>query len=84
MPHSDTLMFPSITQSDAGAYQCVANNGFGHPATDTITVLVKRKLFLKTLSSNFLLLNKRITSLVTRFILILILQYIASMVCRNI
>ena len=48
MPHSDTLMFPSITQSDAGAYQCVANNGFGHPATDTITVLVKRKLFLIT------------------------------------
>jgi len=43
MPHSDTLMFPSITQSDAGAYQCVANNGFGHPATDTITVLVKHK-----------------------------------------
>ena len=53
MPHSDILMFPSITQSDAGAYQCVANNGFGHPATDTITVLVKRKLLLKTLSSNF-------------------------------
>jgi len=42
-PHSDTLVFPGLSGSDAGTYQCVADNGFGHPALDSVSILVKHK-----------------------------------------
>jgi len=42
-PQSDSLVFPGLSSSDAGTYQCVADNGFGHPAMDSVTVLVKHK-----------------------------------------
>jgi len=42
-PHSHSLVFPGVSSSDAGTYQCVADNGFGHPALDSVSVRVKHK-----------------------------------------
>ena len=46
VPHSESLMFRGISESDAGTYQCVANNGFGQPAMDSIDIRVKREHYL--------------------------------------
>jgi len=41
--HSGSLQFSSISENDAGTYQCIAQNGFGQPAVDSIQILVKHK-----------------------------------------
>lgn len=41
--HSGSLQFSSISENDAGTYQCIAENGFGQPAVDSIQILVKHK-----------------------------------------
>jgi len=42
-PHSGKIVFPSISGSDGGTYQCEASNGFGHPAMDSVNLRVKHK-----------------------------------------
>ena len=49
--HSDSLQFSSISENDAGTYQCIAENGFGQPAVDSIQILVKRKFVILRESS---------------------------------
>ena len=44
--HSGSLQFSSISENDAGTYQCIAENGFGQPAVDSIQILVKRKFVI--------------------------------------
>jgi len=41
--HSGSLQFSSISENDVGTYQCIAENGFGQPAVDSIQILVKHK-----------------------------------------
>lgn len=41
--NSGSLQFSSISENDAGTYQCIAGNGFGQPAVDSIQILVKHK-----------------------------------------
>jgi len=40
---SGSLHFASISENDAGTYQCIAGNGFGQPAVDSVRILVKHK-----------------------------------------
>lgn len=41
--NSGSLQFSSISENDAGTYQCIAGNGFGQPAIDSVQILVKHK-----------------------------------------
>merc|ERR1712123_200903 len=41
--NSGSLQFSSISENDAGTYQCIAGNGFGQPAVDSVQILVKHK-----------------------------------------
>eukprot|EP00092_Neocalanus_flemingeri_P010241 GFUD01011032.1.p1 GENE.GFUD01011032.1~~GFUD01011032.1.p1 ORF type:complete len:403 (+),score=108.26 GFUD01011032.1:192-1400(+) len=41
--NSGSLQFSSISENESGTYQCIAGNGFGQPAVDSIQILVKHK-----------------------------------------
>merc|ERR1711892_999786 len=41
--NSGSLQFSSISENDAGTYQCIAGNGFGQPAVDSVQIRVKHK-----------------------------------------
>ena len=45
-PHSDALTLSSVSENDSGTYQCVADNGFGQPALDSVNIRVKREKIL--------------------------------------
>jgi len=40
------LEIDSVSENDAGSYECEATNGFGHPAKDSVLVQIKHKPIL--------------------------------------